>query len=333
MKTLLKILGLLILLSGRLSGQPNHPVPLREQIGIWLNPSSPTQTRLNSFLELFSRNEFQAALLQSHATKRKAVTEALVFSFDHGHFGHQCAALQLGVWVQDRSCYSRMIEPALQSPNHEVRSIALGAAVFFDDRSEVVVSGIVTEIGNTNLITARGTASQLAVKWNLPEAVEPLLNLVTHTNVTWAGSAAGSLAAYQQLPADALPKLEAALARAEFKATNMVRYTNTTLFPGQPVSHAWAVDGLVTALRKAKDKAQLPPSPDMGQARTVYAAKKTAKSTVGGKASPAASPAAQTNSPTSAAKPVETGRTSLLVLLGLASLAVTAWFLVKGLLR
>ncbi len=328
MKTFSSFITLLCLLAVLLSGQTVTEPPLQEQMGVWLNPKAAAQSRLDTFIALIRRNEFQGALLQSHATKPKAVSDALTFSFENGQPSHQYFALYWTLGVQDRSCYSRMIEPALRSPSHEMRSLALGTALHFDDRSELVVSSIVAEIGSTNLSNARGTASQLAVKWNLTEAIEPLLSLVTHTNVTWASLAAGSLSAYAYLPPDALPKLEAALARAEFKATNMVRYTNTALIP--PQSHAWAVDGLVVALRKAKEKAQTPPPPGMEPSKTPSATKKPRTSAVDGKTAPTGSPVAEKDSPTSTASSGGTGQNNLLLLLGLASIAVIAWFLLKG---
>lgn len=317
------VCALMVPLMGQTTSQP----PPQEHVRVWLDANAPTERRLEAMFN-FSGNESVVALRQIYEADPKAVSDALVFSLLNGNAGHQCQALFWGFGLQDRTSYSQMIGPALRSPDYEVRGSALSSARFFDDRSELVVSSIVAEIGSTNLSNARDAASQLAVKWNLPEAIEPLLSLVTHTNVTWASMAAGSLSAYAYLPPETLPKLEAALARAEYKATNMVRYTNMALNP--PQSHAWAVDGLVVALRKAKEKALLPPSARIEQAKDSTAAKHLRIGTVEGKTSPSRSPAAQTASPVSTPSSGTAGRNSLLVLLGLASVAVIAWILLRG---
>lgn len=335
MKTLLLSITLLWLLVTPLSGQTtNQPSP-QEQTRVWLDSNAPTQRRLEMFFIFTHGNEGEAALRSSYAANPKAVSDALVFSFDHGHAGHQCLALYLSNGLQDRTAYSRMVEPALRSSDHEVRRSALGVAAFFDDRSEAVVSAALAELRSTNSSSNHDLAGAVAAKWQLQEAIEPLIDSVANSSLGWARTAAESLARYPSLPAGVLTRLEAARTRFEREQAEEDKRPKTATREwlekerkanGTPTEF----ELLFKALDKAKEKALLPPAPSMEPSKTVKETRKSGKSAVDGKNPPLGSPLVEKASPASSANPSGTGRSNLLLFLGLASVAVIAWFLLKG---
>ncbi len=335
MRMVLTNVVLLCLLGVRLSGQPTDLPPLQDQLAIWLNPGAATQSRLDAFAALTKRNEFQGVSLQSYAVNPKAVTDSLVFSFEHGQSGHQCFALMLAVWVQDRACYSTMIEPALRSSDREVRGFAMGAAEFFNDRSEVVVSALLAELRTTNLLSNLQKACLISAKLEVKEAIEPMADLVANSSLGRARGAAEALAHYPSLPAHILARMEVArtrFERAQSEANKRPQTPTQEWLEKQRLSNGTPseVELLLKALDKVKEKAQLPPPADAKHPETTKATKKAGKSSVDWKTAPSGSQIAEKDSTAPTTKSGETSRNSLLVFLGLVSLGVIAWFLLKG---
>lgn len=335
MKTLSIAIALLCLLAASLSGQPANQPLLQDQLETWLNSQTPRQSRLDTFIALIRRTELQGAMLERYAVNPKAVSDALVFTFGHGDAGHQGLALQWAVGVQDRASYSRMIEPALHSPNPEVRSIAMGAAGFFKDKSEVVVLGLLAELRSTNSPSNLDTACAVAAMLQLQEAIEPMADLVANSSLGRARGVAESLAGYPSLPASVITRLEAARTRFEREQAEADKRPKT---PTQEWLEKQRKDNstpsefelLFKALALANEKALLPPPARIEQAKDSTTAKQPKIGTVEGKTSPAIVPATQTASPVSTPNSGTAGRNGLLLLLALASVAVIAWILLRG---
>lgn len=333
MKTPYLTIGLLCLLAARLSGQTtNQPSP-QEQVRVWLDANASTERRLEAMFNFIGGNEGDAALRQSYEANPKAVSDALVFSFVNGNAGHQTAAFYFTIGLQDRTAYSRMVEPALRSPNREARGMAMGAAAFFQDRSELVVSALLTELRSTNSPSNLREACSAAAKLEIQEAIEPMADLMANSSLAKARGVAEALARYPSLPADVLKRLELARTRFEREQAEANKRPKTPMQEalekerkanGTPSEF----DLLFKALDKVKEKAQLSPPADAKQ--PTKAAKKDGKTTGDAKASPTSSPATQTASPTSEATSGGANRSNWLMVLGLVSLAVIAWFLLKG---
>lgn len=338
MKTLPLSITLLCVLVAPLSGQTTNQPSAQEQIRVWLNANAPTQSRLDASSIFTHGNESEAALRHSYAANPKAVSDALVFSFEHGNAGHQCLALYLSNGLQDRTSYSRMVEPALRSPNYEVRSMAMGAAGFFEDRSELIVSALLAELRSTNSPSNLDTACGVASRLQLQEAIEPLADLVTNSSLGWARLAAESLSRYPSLPAGVLTRLEAArsrFGREQEEADKRPKTPTQEWLEKQRKANGTPSEFelLFKALDKAKEKAQLPLPPGMEPTKVPEETKKRRKSAEGGKAASAETPAIHKESASSATHSAGNGRSSLLTFIGLVSLSVVAWVLLKSRLR
>lgn len=333
MKTPCFTIALLCLLVVPLSGQTTNQTSPQEQMRVWLDSNAPTQRRLEAMFTFIGGNEGSAALRQNYEANPKAVSDALVFSFVHGNAGHQTAAFYFTIGLQDRTAYSQMVEPALRSPNREARGMAMGAAAFFQDRSELVVSALLTELRSTNSPSNLREACSAAAKLEVQEAIEPMADLVANSSLARARGVAEALARYPSLPADVLKRLEAARARFEHDQAEADKRPKTAMQEALEKERKAnfipsEFELLLKALDKIKEKAQLPSPADATQ--PAKAAKKAGKPTMDGKTSPTNSLATQTDSPTSPARSSGAGGKNLLLFLGLASLAVIAWFLLKG---
>lgn len=314
----------------RLSAQPQ----VHEKMTVWLNPQANQKSRVDAFLAIATSGETWGELTKRYASNSEAVSDALILAFEQSEkAGGQPHALYYMMVVGDRASYSQVVERALSSSVNEVRGNAFSAAAVFGDRSGLMVSALVSEIRNTNAPPNFSLACRASAKLQLEEAIEPLTDVVAHSGLGRASTAVNALAEYPSLPAQALTRLDAARTRFEREQSEANKRPKTAFQLSMTNPGLSEFEFLFKALDKVKEKALLPPPPGMEAPKARNPGKKTEKAPVVGKAAPTGRPVTEKDSAIPAAKSGGAGRSSLLVFLGLASIAVIAWFLLKGRLR
>jgi hypothetical protein len=206
------------LFAASLFAMADEPQQLLSQ---FLDAQKPAEQRASALAGLIADEQGVRALANATAARDRSVMRAMSALFESATPKSRALVMHAAVQTRDRDSYSALRVKALHDDDPEVRASALGAAAVFSDYTHEVIDALVKEIQGAQPSPALAAATQFAARFEVPEAIEPLLELLMTGKLGSRELAARTLAAYSSLPDSARPVLSSATETARNDAARL----------------------------------------------------------------------------------------------------------------
>lgn len=176
----------------------------------FLDTQKPVEQRESALAGLVANEEGVRVLTNASTIQDRSVMKAMSALFESATPMSRALVMHAVTQTQDRTSYSVLRVKALHDNYPEVRASAFGAAAVFEDNTQEVLYALVKEVQGAEPSPALAAATQFAARFEVPEAIEPLLELLKTGNLGSRELAARSLATYSSLPESVRPVLSSA---------------------------------------------------------------------------------------------------------------------------
>lgn len=187
----------------------------------FLDVQRPAEQRASALAGLMANQQGVGVLTDAVAARDGRVTKATSALFESEPPKLRALVMIAVAQTQDRDSYDVLNSKAFHDVDSQVKASAFGAAAVFADRSGEVIDVLVKEIQAAQLGPGLSAAAQFAGKFEVSEAIEPLLELLKNGSLGCRELAAQSLSAYSSLPENARPVLLSAVEAARKDAARL----------------------------------------------------------------------------------------------------------------
>lgn len=193
----------------------------QQSLSDFLDPQKSAEQRTSSLTKLIRDEEGVRILTNAAGTRDYSVTSAMSVLFESATPATRALVMHAVVQSRDQKSYSVLRPKALRDDDSQVRASTFGASAVFADHTQEVIDAVVKEIKEAQAGSALAAASQLGARFEVNEAIDPLLELLKNGSLGSRELAAQTLAAYSKLPENTQDVLSSAVEAAREDAARL----------------------------------------------------------------------------------------------------------------